>query len=86
MKKKIELVFFSGCPNVMKARETIRASGTLSFAEIEQDRLPLKHPYLRFSSPTILADGKIVGGSENSAAACSMIDWNGVALKLAALD
>ncbi|MGZ3694519.1 MAG: hypothetical protein ACXWQO_10090 [Bdellovibrionota bacterium] len=72
---KIELVYFSGCPNVVKARDAILAAGAGEFSEVVQELLPKESAYLRFSSPTVLVNGKIAIGSENGAAACSMIDW-----------
>ncbi len=79
---KIELIYFSDCPNVEKARNAIRASGVTEFSEVEQDKLSTESLYRRFSSPTILVNGKIVAGSQNGAAACSMIDWNSASAKI----
>lgn len=81
---RIELVYFEGCPNVERARTVIR-SIMIEFSEVKQDHLAQGDPYRRYSSPTILVDGKIIVGSENEAAACSFIDWGAVSAKIRSL-
>ena len=75
---RVELVFFDGCPNVDLARNSIRSAGVSDFLEINQNKLAEAHPYRRFSSPSILVDGKILVGSENGGSSCSVLDWNQV--------
>jgi predicted thioredoxin/glutaredoxin len=77
---KIELLFFRGCPNVNRAREALRSMGITDFLEVDQGQLENSHPYLHYSSPTILKDGKLVAGSVSGSAACSIIDWNRIDL------
>ncbi len=82
---KIELIYFSGCPHVEKAKDAIRAIGVIGFSEVKQDSLPSESSYRLYSSPTILVNGKIAVGSINGAAACSMIDWNAIPERISAL-
>ena len=76
------LIYFEGCPNVERARAAIRSAGVTVFSEMKQDQLPQENLYRRFSSPTILVDGIIIVGSENGAAACSLVDWGAVSSKI----
>jgi hypothetical protein len=82
---KVELIFFSSCPNVNRAREVLRAAHFDKFTEVNQDDLEENNPYLQYSSPTVLIDGQIIAGSKSSSAACSFIDWTSVSLNLARL-
>ncbi len=79
---KVELVFFEGCPNIERARQEIRNSGIESFSEVRQNGLPDESPYMKYSSPTVLLNGKVVVGGECGAAACSMIDWRSLAERI----
>lgn len=78
---KVELVYFVGCPNIELAKSTILAAGFSNFSEVDLSRMSEDHPYQRYSSPTILIDGRLVAGSENGGAACSIIDWNRVEIR-----
>lgn len=82
---KVELVFFSGCPSVERARQAIRAAGVNAFSEVELGELPTGHPYRKLSSPSVLVDGKLVAGSSNGGAACSLISWDEVSESLRTL-
>jgi hypothetical protein len=73
---KVELVYFGLCPNVDRAREAIRKAGIESFNEVNQDSTGAEHPYTHYSSPTVLVNGRIVAGSCNGGAACSIIQWD----------
>lgn len=77
---KIELLYFRGCPNVERAREALRSAGYMEFSEVDQGKLPSSHPYLCFSSPTILRDGKLMAGAKSGAAACSVVNWENAEL------
>ncbi len=76
---KIELIFFQGCPNIEQARRVIEDGGFLDFQEIDQGQLDPDHPYGKYSSPTILVDGKPIAGGQFGSAACSLTDWKSVA-------
>lgn len=75
---KVTLIYFSQCPNVNRARDSIVKAGINDFSEINQDTISNDHPYKQFSSPTILVDGEIIAGSRNGAASCSIIQWDAV--------
>jgi hypothetical protein len=75
---RVELIYFSGCPNVDRARAAIRAGGVEAFHEVNQDDLAANHPYRQYASPTILLDGKMIAGCLNDGAACSIIAWDDV--------
>ncbi len=78
----VELVFFSNCPSVPRARQAILDSGNLVFQETNIDALDASDPRRRLSSPSILVNGKLAIGSESGAAACSYIDWVNAASKI----
>jgi hypothetical protein len=72
---KVELIYFSGCPNIGRARSVLRTVGFENFREIDQGHLSQLDPRATFSSPTVTVDGKIIVGNSHSGAACSIIDW-----------
>lgn len=82
---KVELLYFVGCPHIERARTAIFAAGVSDFVEIDQGTLPEVHCYRDYSSPTILVNGKAVAGSKSKAAACSLINWDEVSNKIAAI-
>jgi len=75
---QIELVYFEGCPNALKARENIRAAIAKAFAQpiewaewdLTADSTPAD--FKRYGSPTVLVDGHDVTGDGpgNNAMAC----------------
>ena len=75
---QIELVYFEGCPNALKARENIRAAVAEAFAQpidwAEWDLMADSTPedFKRYGSPTVLVDGHDVTGDGpgNNAMAC----------------
>ena len=75
---QIELVYFEGCPNVVQARENIRAAIAEAFAQpvgwSEWDLMAQTTPeqFKRYGSPTVLVDGHDVTGEglANIAMAC----------------
>lgn len=74
---KVELVYFTGCPFVEKAREVLKRAGYNSFTEINTDKLGTSDRNRFLSSPSILVDQKLVIGRRNeSAGSCSIVDWN----------
>lgn len=80
--RKVELVFFEGCPNVERAKQEIHKSGIATFTEIRQNGLPKESPYLKYSSPTVLLNGKVISGGECGAYACSIMDWSSLTLRI----
>lgn len=81
---RIELVYFDSCPNVDKARASIRAAN-VEYREVNLSLTSQDNPYCGYSSPTILVNGKIAAGSRNGASACSIIDWADVPNRILAL-
>lgn len=70
--KKAELIFFKGCPNAQTAKTALGKCG-IAYVEVIQDDLAQGHPYRKFSSPTILMNGKVVIGTEQTGdAGCSI--------------
>jgi len=75
---QIELVYFEGCPNALKARENIRAAVAEAIAQpiewAEWDLMADSTPedFKRYGSPTVLVDGHDVTGDGpgNNAMAC----------------
>lgn len=60
--KTLKLVYFEGCPNAKLAEQRLRGAN-IKFEKICQDSLPDDSPYKNYSSPTLLADHKIIFGS-----------------------
>lgn len=75
---KVELVYFNGCPNIARARSAIYSAGVTDLIEVEVNQLLSDHSYQKYSSPTILVDGKILVGSQNESSACSVADWGSI--------
>ena len=65
---QIELVYFEGCPNALKARENIRAAVAEAFADpiewAEWDLMAESTPedFKRYGSPTVIVEGHDVTG------------------------
>ena len=74
--RRIEVVYFDGCPNVMQAqdhlREAIEASGQ-QLTWFEWDLMEESTPaeFRRRGSPTVLVDGEDVTGETVGASAMS---------------
>jgi hypothetical protein len=79
---EVKLIYFGDCPNIQKARATIRAAGATNFIEVNQDDLGEGDPRKRYSSPTILLNDEIIVGSANDGACCSIISWDKVSALL----
>jgi len=73
---KVEVVYFTGCPLLERARRALRDAGVSSFQEVNQDKLPAGHDYLRLSSPSILLDGRLVAGNRTDKGCCGILDWD----------
>jgi hypothetical protein len=74
---RFELVYFTGCPLVERARQILRDRGVTAVTELNQDKLPSDHPYQKLTSPSILRDGKLLLGSRDGQGGrnCSIVDW-----------
>ena len=70
----LKLVYFKGCPNAEPLMEAVRDAGYAGVEEIVQDSLPDGDPLKGYSSPSLLAGGKLVFGSKLGAdgGACSV--------------
>lgn len=64
--KKIKLIYFDGCPNVEKTKQTLKEAG-ISFEEIKQDELSNEDHFKSYSSPTILDGDIIIFGAKTAA-------------------
>lgn len=71
----LTLISFNGCPNAEKARVLLKSSG-ITFQDVIQDDLPIKHQYRGYTSPTILKGEDIVYGMTSIEAGCSIDVWN----------
>ena len=69
--KEIKLVFFEGCPNAEKVRESLTNIG-IEFIEIEQNQLQSIDKYKDYSSPTILKNDEVVFGGQADGGGCSL--------------
>jgi len=68
--RKIELIYFDGCPNADEARENLRTVlGAESWREwdLESDQTP--ELLRRHGSPTVLVDGRDVTSGEEATGA-----------------
>lgn len=72
--KKVELVYFEGCPNAERARHNIRAAlegagETPRWDEWDLTSESTPARYRRYGSPTVLVDGEDVTGDGPAAVA-----------------
>lgn len=76
MIKRVELVFFEGCPHADAARVRLREAMTAAgldpkWDEWDTGRDTTPDTYRRYGSPTILLDGRDIGdGAEGSGMGC----------------
>jgi hypothetical protein len=75
MTSTLELIVFSGCPNVAKARAALDEAG-LRYEVVDQAGLTVSDPRREFSSPTLLVDGRLALGSASGAKSCSWVAWD----------
>lgn len=77
MQKRLNLVYFEGCPNAEKARQILQKLGA-PFEAIDQDSLPAGHQLLQFSSPSILLGDRLIYGTKTSgdSRGCSFEPWD----------
>ncbi|MGZ3649952.1 MAG: hypothetical protein ACXVB9_13970 [Bdellovibrionota bacterium] len=68
-----------------RARQALRDAGVAQFVETNQDKLDPSDALKFLTSPSILADGKLVAGSRGSTAGCSILNWEKVTKDLRAL-
>jgi hypothetical protein len=75
---RVELVYFTGCPNVEPMRELlaeclVRLGGHSEIVEINTDTAASADRYRRFASPTVLVDGvDVLGGAAVGAVSCRL--------------
>lgn len=71
---RIDLVYFEGCPNAVKARENLRSAIELAGAGVEWAEWDLMadgtpEQYRTHGSPTVLVNGRDVTGEGHGAVA-----------------
>ena len=81
---RYEIIYFTGCPLVDRARRALREAGVAQFVETNQDKLAAGDARKDLSSPSLLVDGKLVAGSRGAASSCSIVDWDAVTRDLKA--
>lgn len=59
---KVKFIYFDGCPEAKNVRSSLLVAGIYDFEVIVQDELPEGNPYLKFSSPSVLADEELIYG------------------------
>lgn len=75
---RVELVYFTGCPNVARARELVRrcleqCGFGWAMVEMNTDDPSTPATYRRFASPTVLVDGvDVSAATSNDAPACRL--------------
>lgn len=74
---QIELIYFSACPLILKAKSVLRGAGIENFLELTQENLEKSDPRKEYSSPSLVIDGKLVIGKPKSAYQCTHIGWDG---------
>lgn len=72
--RRIELVYFAGCPNALKARENIKSALEAAGMEVHWSEWDLEAEstpdrYRQHDSPTVLIDGHNVTGDGHGAIA-----------------
>lgn len=60
--EKIKFIYFDGCPEAKNVRSALLVAGIYDFEVIVQDQLPEGNRYLKFSSPSVLADEELIYG------------------------
>ena len=68
----LKLIYFCGCPHVEKVKNLLKAAGA-AYLEIRREALPEKHRLTGYTSPTVLAEERIIiGAKTKNAAGCSI--------------
>ena len=77
MTSQIELLYFQGCPNFIRAKALLDRE-RISYVLIDLNLLPAHDSKRSYSSPSILASGKLIYGSRINveSSACSISFWN----------
>jgi hypothetical protein len=70
---EIKLIYFNGCPEAKNVRRALLVGGIYDFEVIVQDNLPSGDPYLKFSSPSVLAGSELIYGirTDGEKASCT---------------
>src|SRR5262245_55365493 len=72
--KKVELIYFRGCPAVPNARRALKEA-RVEFVEVIQEDLPQGDSRRKVGSPSLLIDGKVVVGAWVEEASCILDRW-----------
>lgn len=69
----IKLIYFDGCPEAKNVRSALLIAGIYDFEVIVQDKLASGDPYLKFSSPSVLAGNELIYGlrTDGERASCT---------------
>jgi len=72
--RRVELVYFEGCPNALKARDNIKSALEVAGRDVEWSEWDLEAEstpdrYRQHGSPTVLIDGQDVTGDGHGAIA-----------------
>lgn len=69
----IKFIYFNGCPEAKNIRSALLVAGIYDFEVIVQDQLPSGDPYLKFSSPSVLAGDELIYGirTDRESASCT---------------
>lgn len=70
---EIKFIYFEGCPEAKNIRASLLVAGIYDFKVIVQDQLPEGNPYLKFSSPSVLAGEELIYGirTDTERASCT---------------
>tara|TARA_R110000868_G_scaffold104087_4_gene286265 strand:+ start:3202 stop:3885 length:684 start_codon:yes stop_codon:yes gene_type:complete len=70
---EIKFIYFEDCPEAKNVRAALLVAGIYDFKIIVQDQLPEGNPYLKFSSPSVLAGEELIYGirTDTERASCT---------------
>lgn len=72
MGRKIQIIYFAGCPIFEDVKNALIEADIDDFELIKQDDLPSGNRFRKFSSPSILINNELVFGSRTDHSSCSM--------------
>lgn len=69
----IKFIYFEGCPEAKNVRSALLVAGIYDFDVMVQDKLQEGDPYLKFSSPSVLAGEELIYGirTDGERASCT---------------
>lgn len=70
---EVKFIYFEDCPEAKNVRAALLVAGIYDFKVIIQDQLPEGNPYLKFSSPSVLAGEELIYGirTDSERASCT---------------